>query len=205
MKEMTHSDIYEKASQEMKDHLLAQCEAETNMMDPSYYRFHISFVEEYALRLAPFFGARKELVRLAALAHDLGAICDYTKLATHHLVGADIAAELLAGKIPAGEIEVVADAIRCHNAPVRTGSPEAVTLSHADALSKYDAPVYWMLYASKRKFSTIDESVSWYRNLLATTYTMMDPEARHLVDEKYDRVKLLLSTLDPQAFAAAAR
>jgi hypothetical protein len=201
----TQTDIYEKTSREIKEHLLAQCEAETNMMDRSYYRFHISFVEEYALGLASFFGARKELVRLAALTHDLGAISDYANLAAHHLVGADIAASLLAGKIPDGDIEIIADAIRNHNAPIRSGSPEAVTLSHADALSKFDAPVYWILYAWKRKFSTIDESLSWYSALLSSTYALMDPEARHLVDEKYDRVKLLLSTLEPQAFAADAR
>jgi hypothetical protein len=205
MNKKTAADIHAHTADELKNYLLAQCAADTNMMDPSYYRFHISFVEHYSLDLAPLFGADKELVRLAALAHDLGAICDYSQLATHHLVGAEMAAELLVGKISGGDIQRIADAIRSHNMPTRTGSPEAVTLSHADALSKFDAPVYWLLYAWKRKFSSIDESLGWYRNLLATTYEMMAPEAQRLIDEKYSKVKLLLSTLDLQAFAADAR
>lgn len=190
------ADILAKTAEEMRQHVIECCSAPSNMMSGSYYAVHLRFVENYAVQTAPHFGANEGLVRIAALTHDLGAITDYTALAQHHLTGADITMKLLEGKIPERDIAVIADAIRSHNMPVRTGSPEAIALSHADGLSKFDSPVYWICYAWKRKFDSFSESVKWYESLLAACYAAMDPEVRKLIDGKYDAAKKIIASAD---------
>lgn len=189
---------YAEVIEEIRKMMIAETAAPGNMMDPSYFRFHLAIVERYALELAPVFGARQELVRIAALIHDISAIRDYDHLAQHHILGAEIAKKILEDRIPAEECETIADAIRNHNAPVRNASSEAAALSHADALSKFDSPVYWISYAFKRKFSTLDESICWYKNLLSTTYAMMDPRVQKMTEDRYSGVRMLLAGLDKQ-------
>ena len=196
MNAAAHTDILARTAEEMRQYVLERCSAQSNMMSGSYYDVHLRFVEDYALRIAPHFGANQGLVRIAALSHDLGAITDYAALAQHHMTGADIASKLLEGKIPDGDIAVIADAIRHHNMPVRTGSPEAIALSHADGLSKFDSPVYWICYAWKRKFDSFEESVKWYEALLANTYAAMDPEVRKLIDGKYEAAKRIIASAE---------
>ena len=188
--------ILVKTADEMEQYVRTCCSTPTNMMSGSYYDVHIRFVEDYALKIAPHFGAAPGLVRIAAITHDLGAITDYPALAQHHLTGADITSKLLEGKIPDSGIAVIADAIRNHNMPVRTGSPEAIALSHADGLSKFDSPVYWICYAWKRKFDSFGESVKWYESLLAACYAAMDPEVRKLVDGKYEAAKEIIAAAE---------
>ena len=187
--------ILVKTADEMEQYVRTCCSTPTNMMSGSYYDVHIRFVEDYALKIAPHFGAAPGLVRIAAITHDLGAITDYPALAQHHLTGADITSKLLEGKIPDSGIAVIADAIRNHNMPVRTGSPEAIALSHADGLSKFDSPVYWICYAWKRKFDSFGESVKWYENLLVSVYQLLAPEERTLINEKHEGIHALLSAM----------
>lgn len=186
-----YTDIIE----EIRTMMLSEISSPHNMMDPSFYRFHINSVERYALDLATHFGAQKELVHIAALIHDISAIRDFEHLSQHHLLGAVIATEFLKGRIPDDACETIADAIRNHNSPVIDAAPESVVLSHADAMSKFDAPVYWIAYALKRRFATLDESLHWYSTLLSTTYAMMEPVARKKIEEKYAGVQIILKGL----------
>lgn len=193
MKAAADTNILEKTAQELRQYVITCCADPSCMMSGSYYDVHLRFVEDYALRIAPHFGADPGLVRIAAITHDLGAITDYSSLARHHLTGADITVQLLRGKVPESGIAVIADAIRHHNMPVRDGSPEAITLSHADALSKFDSPAYWISYAWKRRFDSFSDSVKWYSSLLDACYEAMDPDVRKIVDMKYDAVKKIIA------------
>ena len=104
--------ILVKTADEMEQYVRTCCSTPTNMMSGSYYDVHIRFVEDYALKIAPHFGAAPGLVRIAAITHDLGAITDYPALAQHHLTGADITSKLLEGKIPDSGIAVIAESVK---------------------------------------------------------------------------------------------
>jgi uncharacterized protein len=183
----------------MEDLVRKECDKPENLLDPSFFRFHVELVDRYSSQLCPVFGADPGLVKIASYIHDISAVRDYSTLDEHHLRGADLAFNILKDMISPDENNIIAEAIRQHNVPVLDKSPEAVVLSHADALSKYDSPVFWISYAFKRRFSTLDESVAWYKNILLVTWDMMAPEVRSGAEKNYKAAHEIVSGMERPA------
>jgi uncharacterized protein len=118
---------------------------------------HVDRVRGWALRIAKNEGLDLELVEAAVLLHDIGLTCVQVEQRNQHAqAGAELATQFLTEQqlFTRHEIEVIADAIRCHSSPNGGGAIGAV-LRDADKLdalgavglmraftSKYDKPEY---------------------------------------------------------------
>lgn len=191
---MTIASDYSGVLEKTREYIRILSARPSNMMSEAFYSAHILLVEKHGSVVCSIFGARPELFAIAALIHDVSAITDYSLIAEHHLKGAEQAAAFLGGKLSAEEIAIIADAIRNHNFPIRSGSPEAIALSQADGLSKFDSPLYWVAYGWKHRADSIDESVSWYLSLLEQTYEQLDPGVRGYADAAYPRIRVMLDS-----------
>ena len=98
---------------------------------------HVLRVLRLAERIAAAEGADLSVVRTAALLHDVGAGIDRAR---HHLVGARLAVELLAGE-PESFVEAVSHCIVAHRFryPPEPATLEAQCLSDADNLDAIGA------------------------------------------------------------------
>jgi len=183
-----------KTSDTIKQIMAEECTKEYNLLDPSFYFEHLAVVEKYSLALASVCDADIELVSIASYIHDISAVRDFPSMAEHHIKGATIARQILAGLLPESDIEKICDAIAHHNFPVKEGNPEAIVLSNADSMSKFDSPFFWIAYAHKRKCGSFKEAVIWYKTLLDKTWELMIPEAKDIIDTQRDAVNVLLES-----------
>ncbi len=102
---------------------------------------HVDRVRGWALIIGEAEGLDIELVEAAALLHDIGLTClDAEQRSQHGQAGAELAARFLDDQqlFNPGEIEVIADAIRCHSLPDGGGVIGAV-LRDADKLDALGA------------------------------------------------------------------
>jgi putative nucleotidyltransferase with HDIG domain len=182
-----------KASDSVKQLMRDECSKDYNKMDQAFFCEHLAAVEKYALALAPATGADSELVSIASYIHDISAVRDFDAMAQHHILGGEIARQILSGLIDEAGVERIIEAVVLHNLPVKEGGAEAVVLSNADAMSKFDSPIYWISYAHKRKSCTFTEAVAWYRSLLDKTWSLMIPDAQQIISSRRDAVNELLS------------
>lgn len=117
-------------------------ESESEKPDACYkeaYDKHIKPVVVHALDLADRQNADKEIVEIAAWLHDIGSIMGRRE--DHHIVGAEVAEELLSGLgYPEERIEMVKHCIMVHRGSVdlKRESVEAQILADADAISHFD-------------------------------------------------------------------
>ena len=183
-----------KTSETIKQLMANECIQEYNLLDPAFFHEHLAVVEKYSLALAPVCGADRELVTIASYIHDVSAVRDFSSISEHHIKGACLARKILASLIPKSDTEKICDAITHHNFPVKEGIAETIVLSHADAMSKFDSPFFWIAYAYKRKCNSFTESVMWYRTMLEKTWDLMIPDAQDLVRDKRDSIIDLLES-----------
>jgi uncharacterized protein len=103
---------------------------------------HVARVRRWALQIAKREGLEDlALVEAAALLHDIGLACvEVEKRSQHAQVGAEMAAQFLHEErlFTAEEIEIIADAIRCHSSPSGGGALGEV-LRDADKLDALGA------------------------------------------------------------------
>lgn len=161
------------------------CQKETNKFGPSFFGFHIKQVEKYSLLLAKEFHADPEVVRVAALLHDVAAICDFSVLINHAEKGAEMAAEILRDfSLSTEQKEKVVQCIRSHSNPLPRGAaiPEAVCLSNADAMSQIAEPLFWAFYIfGIRGFSYADGG-KWYKQRVADNWQRLVEEAKKMIE-----------------------
>jgi uncharacterized protein len=176
------------AVETIREHVLIACQSDENAFGPAFFEQHLLVVREYGLKLAAVFSADAEIVELAAYMHDLAAIGDITLIPKHHLLGADVARELLAEiHYPADRIERVARCIAAHSAPVQigAGAAEEVCVSNADAMSQIVRPVYWLNYVFGVRRFDFEAGRGWYRQRLDSNWSQLIPQARAMIEPDY--------------------
>lgn len=72
-----------------------RCELPSNTYGIGAWDHHIKIVYELAKKYADEYGANLEIVALAALLHDIASVTDVKYTEEHHIIGAQIAEELL--------------------------------------------------------------------------------------------------------------
>jgi uncharacterized protein len=180
----------------VKPYALDQCKSNKNAFGPAFFDQHLLVVREYGLKLAPVLGADAEIVELAAYLHDLAAVGDITVIPKHHLLGADLARNLLAQQnYSSDRIERVARCIVAHTSPVRmdAGAPEEVCVSNADAISQIVRPVYWLNYVFGVRRFDFEAGRGWYRQRLDSNWSQLIPQARDLIEPEYRFARDLMS------------
>ncbi len=175
----------------IKELVKSECKSDKNYLDESIYDFHLRIVEKYCIELCKCFSKANLLVlQIAAYIHDLSAIRNYDLLPVHNKESAKLAKDIFGDKLTSEELQLLEDAIVNHNLPFNNGTIESMILSNADAMSKFECPIYWISYANKRRFTTFKESVNWYGDLIDKVFWMIVPEAKKISEEKYQQAKI---------------
>jgi hypothetical protein len=180
----------------VREHVLTACTSDENAFGPAFFEQHLQVVCEYGLKLAAVLNADAEIVELAAYMHDLAAIGDITVIPRHHLLGADLARELLPElRYPADRIERVARCIAGHSSPVQigAGAAEEVCVSNADAISQIVRPVYWLHYAFGVRRFDFETGRGWYRQRVESNWSQLIPQAQAMIESDYRFARDLMS------------
>jgi len=135
-----------------------------NILDD--YNYHISIVESLAVELGKRFGANEEILRIAALLHDIGRI--KFGPGKHEETGAIEAEKILKElKVEEEMIEKIVECIRehRHEKPTIPVSLEAKILKIADAYSHFKKPLE-ITYMRAKMGEKLEESLIWMKNKL---------------------------------------
>lgn len=172
------------------------CKAETNEFGYGIWTHHIKQVVRICKRLAIRFNAEPEIVEIAALLHDYAGIKDFSLHKEHHIYGAIEAEKILKSlNYPKEKIEAVKHCIENHRSslPGKRGTPEAECLASADAIAHIEN-FPSLLYLNYVKFGMeIDEGAERIRKKLNRSWEKINPEIRHLVEEKYKSAIISIS------------
>ncbi len=180
----------------VRERVFELCQLPENRLTGAFFEEHLCVVAQYALQLADKLHADPELVELAAYLHDISAVLDFTTLSTHAVDSSAEAGEILAGLgYPPEKIAAIQIAIGLHTVPLKAGggSPEAVCLSNADAVSQIANPAYWLFFAFRILNLDFTEGCQWYLNRIMQNWNALIPEARALIEKKYHETLRSLS------------
>ncbi|MFH0864061.1 MAG: HD domain-containing protein [Candidatus Gottesmanbacteria bacterium] len=156
---------------------------------------HITLVVSYAKMLAKKFGGSEETVELAALLHDLGSM-KYGE--DNHEITGQKEAERILKKLnyPRKDIDEIKEAIGSHRGSkdIKPKSLTAKILANADAMAHFDViPV--LLRVGLDKYNKDEKlAAKWVLEKLERDWTkkLTIPEAKKMVEGKYQAAKLLL-------------
>lgn len=179
----------------IRDYVHQACRLSENIFGPAFFDEHLAPVAHRAAQLAAALHADTEIVALAAWLHDLSAVLDSTTIPEHARLSAEMAARVLADHgYPSARAALVSSAIAPHSNPIGLGaaSPEAVSISNADALARLDRPAYWLYFAFAVRKLPFAEGRQWLRALIERQWPLLIPPARDLARDQHVRVMKFL-------------
>ena len=158
----------------------------------NFWRKHIPLVVKYCDILAGKLKADKEILEIAAWLHDITKM--YGKPDEHHITGAVEAKRLLIEwGYDEDKAQKVHDIILTHSSSkeFEAKTVEQKILKSADGMSQFDALELWFWSAYKKGLNPEEARKDVYGKMERFWQKMM-PEAKEIMKEKYDAVKLLL-------------
>ncbi len=178
------------------------CGRETNVFGYGIWSHHLIDVVRHARALAAELDADREVIEIAALLHDYAAIADPELIAEHHVHGARLAREILAGYgYPDDGIEAVRACILSHRGSreVPRATIEARIVASADAMAHIDNVPALLHVAFTRRGLGIDEGVAWVLEKLGRSWAKLMPEARARTRDRYEAARGVLGAGDVRA------
>ena len=173
-----------------------RCELPSNAYGIGAWDHHIKIVYELAKKYANEYGASLEIVALAALLHDIASVTDVIYTEEHHIIGAQIAEELLLKEnYPKEKIELIKICILNHRGSrlVEKNTPEEVCIADSDAMAHfYSVPSLLSMVYRERKLS-IDDGCKFVMDKLDRSYNKMSDKGKTLVRKKYSSAKDILN------------
>lgn len=163
----------------------------------SAWTHHILPAVEFGRILSKKLKADEEIVELALLLHDYGSLyCGAKKQDVHHLTSAKLAKDLLnKHNYPQDRIERIKHCIISHRAsqkiPRRTLEARVIASSDALAHFAYVDDLFYLAFIV-RKMET-DDARRFILKKLSNSYKKLMPEAKKLIDKKYDAIKMALN------------
>lgn len=175
----------------LADFVETACKSEKNSFGYGIWENHISPMVSIAMELAPLHGADGEVVRIAALLHDLSSIEDISLAEEHHIHGAYRARAILSkAGYPADKTELVAQCILHHRGSVRLPkeTAEERCLTDADAIAHMsDLPS--LLYVTfGRQKANCDDGKRWVMKKIKRDWKKMSTLAHEKYQEQYDTI-----------------
>lgn len=172
-----------------------RCELPTNAYGIGAWDHHIKTVYELAKKYASEYGANIEIVSLAALLHDVASVTDISYTEEHHIIGAQIAEELLLKeKYPENKIELIKKCILNHRGSrlAKKITPEEICIADSDVMAHfYNIPsLLSMVYREKNL--SIDEGSEFVMDKLDRSYNKMSEKGKILVKKQYNSAKDIL-------------
>ena len=172
-----------------------RCEAPSNFYGIGAWDHHIKIVYELAKKYAEEYGANREVVSLAALLHDIASVTDPSYTEEHHIIGAEIAEELLSKEnYSSDRIELIKRCILNHRGSrlIDKTTPEEICIADSDAMAHFYSIPSLLSMVYREKGLSIDEGSIFVKNKLERSYQKMSLKGRELVKKKYNSVKEIL-------------
>jgi len=170
------------------------CRNPSNHFGYEAWTHHILPVVQNAKLMARKTGADMEIVEIAALLHDFAGIKDFNLEDNHHIHGAELAEKILRKyNYPQEKIDKVKHCIRSHRGSIRYENPsrEAQCVADGDAIAHFHAITSLICMAYSRHQMNIDDVERWLVKKMDRSWDKASPEARELIEERYQAVKLL--------------
>ena len=156
------------------------------------WNFHLLPVIKNACMLAEKYDADKDIVEVAAIFHDYADLLDYANRENHHILGAELAEDIL---IRDGFSKEFVDKVKLcivnHRASVLKEKFSLEEICVADAMSHLDSVVElicWRAY--------LGEDISTCNNFVKTkikkSYAKMSKETQQLTKDKYESIMKVL-------------
>lgn len=185
----------EKVIETIYNEVKIRCSNPSNIYGMGAWDHHIKLVYEIAIVNCNEYKADYNVVALAALLHDIASVTDKDFVDDHHIIGADMAGELLREQnVDIDIIEKVKLCILNHRGSKLTNknSPEEICIADADAMAHfYSVPsLLKMVYVNKRM--EIDEGADFVLHKLERSYNKLSLKGKKLVDKQYKAACLLL-------------
>ena len=172
-----------------------RCLLSTNVYGIGAWDHHIKIVYELAKKYAKDYGADEEIIALAALLHDIASVTDVNWTKDHHIIGANIAEELLLKEnYPNEKIELIKKCILNHRGSVlkEKNSPEEICLADADAMAHFYSIPSLLSMVYREKNLSIDEGRKFVMEKLERSYNKMSSKGKKLVQKQYVSAKNVL-------------
>lgn len=186
---------YKKIKKIVEDKVREACFSEKNQYGSSVWKFHILSVVKFSLILGKKLKADLEILELAALLHDYGAVMDEEFAKEHHIYGARLAGELLSElKYPEEKIKKVQVCIYAHRGSLKIPRKtlEEKIVASADAMAHVTEVVDMMFLTFGLRGEKTVEGAKWLRAKLERSWNKIMPEGKEMVKEDYKIITKLL-------------
>ncbi len=177
------------------DEVKRRCMLPSNAYGIGAWDHHIELVYKIAITICYEYGAKHDIVALAALLHDVASVTDKSYTEEHHTIGAQIAEELLSNyKVSKEDIALIKKCILNHRGSrlKEKTTPEEICLADADAMAHfYSVPsLLRMVYVEKNM--SIDEGAEFVYNKLLRSYNKLSDKGKEIITPNYEAAKVLL-------------
>lgn len=185
----------EEIIKQVYDEVKNRCMLPTNAYGIGAWDHHIELVYKIATDICKEYSADYNTVALASLLHDIASVTNKNYVEEHHIIGAEIAEELLKKyDLPKNQIELIKKCILNHRGSrlkAKT-TPEEVCIADADAMAHfYSIPsLLRMVYAEKDM--SIDEGADFVYKKLERSYNKLSEKGKEIIKPYYEASKLLL-------------
>lgn len=180
---------------EIYEEVKHRCMLPSNAYGIGAWDHHIELVYKIAIEICEEYSADYYIVAIAALLHDIASVTnkDYTE--EHHIIGADIAEELLKKyNLPNNVVEHIKKCILNHRGSrlVDKTTPEEICIADADAMAHfYSVPsLLRMVYVEKNM--SIDDGAEFVYNKLQRSYNKLSEKGKEIINRQYEAAKVLL-------------
>jgi uncharacterized protein len=168
-------------------------ECKKQLLGEELFENHISKVVENAKLLSNKFNVDLEVIEIAALFHDIGAVLFDRQ--NHHITSSKIAEDFLRKKnYPDEKIEIIKKCILNHRGSTNFNriSIEEQIIAEADAMSCFDQISGQFLWVIKKdNLQRQNEITKNVRQKLVNKWNQLSPEAKKLIKPKYEAAMLL--------------
>ena len=173
---------------EIEKEVIKRCQSDSNKYGIGAWTHHIHSVVLNAKALAKEYNADLEIVTLAALLHDIASVTDEKYYEDHHIIGAQIAEELLTNlNYPKERIELIKKCILNHRGSrlLEKLTKEEICIADADSLAHFDniPSLFSMVY--KERNMSIEEGESYVKDKLKRSYKKLSKQGKEYTLEKY--------------------
>ena len=130
----------EKIINEIYNEVKRRCMLPSNAYGIGAWDHHIELVYKIAIDICDEYKADYEIVALAALLHDIASVTNKDFTENHHIIGANIAGELLKQfELDSNKIELVKKCILNHRGSVLKNktTPEEICIADSDAMAHF--------------------------------------------------------------------
>lgn len=180
-------DIYEEIKR--------RCLLPTNVYGFGDFTHHIELVYKIAIENYKEYGADYNTVALAALLHDVASVTNKEYYKEHHIIGAEIAEELLKPyNLDEQKIELIKKCIINHRGSKlkEKNTPEEILIADADAMAHFYSVPSLLELAYVENEMSIDEGTDFVYDKLQRSYNKLSEKGKKIIEPQYEAAKILL-------------